>query len=425
MDYQDKNAETIDRWIDEGWEWGIPISHEEYVKAQQGDWGVLLTPTKPVPKEWFGDLKGKRVLGLASGGGQQMPIFAALGAVCTVFDYSPRQLESERLVAEREGYPIEIIRGDMTKPLPFEDGSFDLIFHPVSNCYVREVKPVFKECFRILAPGGALLSGLDNGINFLFLEEDKRDELSYFPFDPVANPRQREQLEEADDGFQFSHTMEEQIGGQLEAGFRLTHLYEDTNGAGTFHEHNIPCFLATRAVKENSGMEPDIQRVDCYNDPRFSRKVLCQHGAFLVDGEPYEVEILDRDSAVIRGARPELYSGVIEDFRFFAGHISRFYNSTGELIQEFEPVELFSVKLDAVQPSQFYVDEEKLAAAVELGIDKALAFTTSADDVLHSFAEEARNRGVFSPYDLPVIPHGEYEVKWNQFCDEFFAKRGE
>lgn len=97
MEYQDKNAETIDRWIEEGWEWGIPISHEEYEKAQEGDWGVLLTPTKPVPKEWFGSLKGKRILGLASGGGQQMPIFAALGAFCTVFDYSLRQLESERL----------------------------------------------------------------------------------------------------------------------------------------------------------------------------------------------------------------------------------------------------------------------------------------------------------------------------------------
>ena len=48
---------------------------------------------------------------------------------------------------------------------------------------------------------------------------------------------------------QFSHTLEEQLGGQLEAGFRLTHLYEDTNGTGRLHEMNIPCFLATRAVK--------------------------------------------------------------------------------------------------------------------------------------------------------------------------------
>lgn len=248
--YQDINAETIDRWVEEGWEWGKAISHEEYVNACNGQWDVLLTPTKPVPKEWFGSLKGKRLLGLASGGGQQMPIFTAAGAVCTVLDYSPKQLESERMVADREGYDINIIRGDMTKPLPFEDDSFDLIFHPVSNCYVQEVKSIFKECYRVLKHGGVLLCGLDNGINFLFVNEDDRSELCVFPFDPLKNPEQRAQLEKDDDGMQFSHTMEEQIGGQLEAGFRLTHLYEDTNGAGTLHEHNIPCYLATRAIKE-------------------------------------------------------------------------------------------------------------------------------------------------------------------------------
>lgn len=48
---------------------------------------------------------------------------------------------------------------------------------------------------------------------------------------------------------QFSHTLEEQIGGQLKAGFTLTDLYEDTNGAGYLHEMNIPSFIATRAVK--------------------------------------------------------------------------------------------------------------------------------------------------------------------------------
>ena len=33
MDYTDINAETIDRWIDEGWEWGVPVTHEEYEDA--------------------------------------------------------------------------------------------------------------------------------------------------------------------------------------------------------------------------------------------------------------------------------------------------------------------------------------------------------------------------------------------------------
>ena len=130
MRYQDINADTVDRWVREGWEWGRPISHETYMKALGGEWDVYLTPTKPVPHAWFGEMKGAKILGLASGGGQQMPIFAALGAECTVLDYSPMQIESEKAVAAREGYSIRIIRADMTQPLPFEDGEFDIVFHP-------------------------------------------------------------------------------------------------------------------------------------------------------------------------------------------------------------------------------------------------------------------------------------------------------
>lgn len=246
--YQDINAETIDRWILEGWEWGKPISHETYEKAEHGEWDVFLTPTKPVPHEWLGELRGKRILGLASGGGQQMPIFAALGAVCTVLDYSSLQLESERLVAEREKYAIRIIRGDMTKRLPFEDEEFDLVFHPVSNCYAEEVRPIWKECFRVLKPGGVLLAGTDHYINYIVDSEEKQI-LNTLPFNPLRNPEQRKLLEAEDAGMQFSHSLEEQIGGQLEAGFRLLSLYEDTNGEGRLHEMNIPTFLAMRSQK--------------------------------------------------------------------------------------------------------------------------------------------------------------------------------
>ena len=249
MDYQDINAATIDRWVEEGWEWGKPVSHEEFANAKKGKWDVVLTPTIPVPHEWFGELKGKKLLGLASGGGQQMPIFAALGAECTVLDYSPKQLENERMVAEREGYDINIIRADMTKPLPFEDESFDIIFHPVSNCYIADVLPVWKECFRVLKKGGALLAGVDNGLNFVF-DLDEKTFRFRLPFNPLENEEHRKFLEQENDGMQFSHTIDEQIGGQLAAGFRLTNIYGDTNGRGNLHDHNIHTFWATRAVKE-------------------------------------------------------------------------------------------------------------------------------------------------------------------------------
>lgn len=248
MDYQKINSEIISRWCREGWEWGQPIDHETYDKAKQGQWGVYLTPTKFVPKNWFGDLAGKKVLGLASGGGQQMPIFSALGAQCTVLDYSTEQCNSERVVAQREGYHIEIIQADMTKPLPFPNETFDIIFHPVSNCYVEKVEGIFKECYRILKKGGIFLGGYDIGINYLF-DEDEREVNYALPFNPLKDPKLYEDSMKNDWGIQFSHTLEEQLGGQLKAGFQLTDLYEDTNGAGRLHEHNVPSFVATRCIK--------------------------------------------------------------------------------------------------------------------------------------------------------------------------------
>jgi SAM-dependent methyltransferase len=256
FDYQQENAETIDRWVSEGWEWGRPVTHEQFAAAQKGDWDIVLTPTKPVPRSWFeglptpdGGLTGARVLGLASGGGQQMPILTAAGAVCTVLDYSPAQLESERQMAGRESYAITCVRADMTKPLPLPDASFDLVVNPVSMCYIREIEPVFREISRILRPGGVVLTGQDSGINYIVDDAEERI-IRGLPYDPVADPKLLEQARADDDGVQFSHTAGEEISAVLHAGLRVTDVFEDTNGDGRLDRLGIPSFLAIRAVKE-------------------------------------------------------------------------------------------------------------------------------------------------------------------------------
>ena len=253
MSYTDINSKAIDSWAENGWEWGIPITHEEFLRARQGDWSVYLTPCVPVPKDWFLPLDGCRLLGLASGGAQQMPVFAALGADCTVLDYSEKQLENERMVAARESYEIEIIKADMTKRLPFDDNVFDLIFHPVSNCYIEDVQHVWDECFRVLKKGGVLLAGFGNGISYLF--EDKRplkvvNKLPYNPLHMSEKERQRA-IKDCGGTMQFSHTMEEQVGGQLKAGLCLTHLHEDHDRPDEEAEISkyIPTYVLTRAIK--------------------------------------------------------------------------------------------------------------------------------------------------------------------------------
>ena len=191
------------------------------------------------------------MLGLASGGGQQMPVFSKLGAKCTIFDYSDKQLDADRMVAEREGYSIEIVKGDMSKTLPFEDEIFDIIFHPVSNSYVEDVYHIWNECYRVLKKGGRLLAGMDNGINYLFEEDEPLKVVNPLPFNPLKMSEEKRKAMIANgDGVQFSHTLDEQIGGQLKAGFILKDLYEDRdreggNEIGKYY----PQYFATFAMK--------------------------------------------------------------------------------------------------------------------------------------------------------------------------------
>nr|WP_245580675.1 methyltransferase domain-containing protein [Brachyspira alvinipulli] len=159
---------------------------------------------------------------------------------------------SDLLVAKRENYKIETVKADMTKTFPFSNETFDLIFHPVSNCYIEDVMHVWKECFRVLKKGGILMSGLDNGINFLFEENSENEkEIKYkLPFNPLKDNNLLNNAIKNNDGIQFSHTIEEQIRGQLKVGFKLEDIYEDTNGYGILHEYNIPTFWATLSVKQ-------------------------------------------------------------------------------------------------------------------------------------------------------------------------------
>lgn len=246
--YQDINARVIGSWVAEGWEWGSPIDHETFLRARQGDWQVLLTPTIPAPASWWPPLAGAEVLGLACGGAQQMPILTAAGASCTVLDYTPAQLESERMVAEREGYHIDIVQADMTKILPFPEEYFDVVVNPVSLCYVREVEPIFREAARVLRPGGVLLAGFDTGFNYVVDDAEERI-VRGLPYDPLDDPSLLEQDDVEEVGVQFSHTTGELLRALLRAGFVIDDAYDDINGEGRLSELGIPTMLAVRAHK--------------------------------------------------------------------------------------------------------------------------------------------------------------------------------
>lgn len=237
--------------------WTRPVSPEEVARARQGDWSVVLTPNIPVSRDWFGELAGKDVLGLASGGGQQGPILAAAGARVTVFDASQRQLAQDAAVATRDGLSITTRQGFMHDLSAFADASFDLIFHPVSNCFAPEILPVWRECYRVLRPGGVLLAGFMNPMVYIFdAAAEDRGELIVkhaLPYADITDlPADELQRRLArDHTVEFSHTLEAQIGGQLLAGFVLTHMFEDRDGGApaTGRSRYFPTCMATRGIK--------------------------------------------------------------------------------------------------------------------------------------------------------------------------------
>ncbi|MFE4570915.1 class I SAM-dependent methyltransferase [Paenibacillus chitinolyticus] len=234
--------------------WTVPVSSEDIQQAKAGNWSIVVTSVKPVPKAWFPELPGKKVLCLASGGGQQGPILAAAGADVTVLDFSESQLEQDALVAKRDELSIRTVLGSMTDLSMFDADSFDLIVHPVSNLYVPEIQPIWQEAFRVLKPGGSLISGFMNPVFYLFdwdLQEEGvlqvKHSIPYLELDYSTE----EEIAKNRIPLEFGHTLEQQLQGQIDAGFLIAGFYEDTFGGEKLLDRYTNSFMATRAVKPN------------------------------------------------------------------------------------------------------------------------------------------------------------------------------
>lgn len=198
-----------------------------------------------------------------------------------------------------------------------------------------------------------------------------------------------------------------------------------------------------------------VERVHTYSDARFSETSLLQHGCFLVDDNPYEVEIISGTEAIVRGKRIELFKDVIDEFRLYAPFITNFYDRKHHLVAQYSSVEKFLISLDSIQPSQFYVDKDKVDALSHIldDVNKIIVPVIPYGDRYisldgHSrlyyawmkeweavwgiidnddnswvdfFVEEAQKRKIFEISDMKVLSHEEYEEKWNRYCEMYFT----
>lgn len=250
------NQKAWDKKVEDGVVYTKPVSSETIEKAKAGEWEITVTTERPVPGSWFpSSLKGIKVLCLASGGGQQGPVLAAAGADVSVVDISDMQLEQDRFVAEREGLYLDAIQGDMSDLYFFEDGSFDLIIQPVSNVFVENILPVWKETYRVLKNGGTLIAGFTNPLLYLFDDDQEEkgilDVKHSIPFSGLTSISEEKLQRHVENNLtvEFGHTLEDQIQGQIDAGYAITGFYEDDFGGKRLIDNYIKTFIATKAVK--------------------------------------------------------------------------------------------------------------------------------------------------------------------------------
>ena len=132
---------------------------------------------------------------------------------------------------------------------------FELIFHPVSNIFTPHLRPIWQESFRVLAPGSVLLAGLSNPLSYIFdyelMEQQQRLEVRHsIPYSDIGSlpPDALQRYLDSGVPLEYGHSLEDQIGGQLRAGFHLTGFYEDIDPDSILNRY-ISTYIATRAIK--------------------------------------------------------------------------------------------------------------------------------------------------------------------------------
>lgn len=254
IDISRHNAMSWDKEALRGSKWTKPLNSMEIEKAKRGYCKLFLTPSREVPPEWLEGIANKKVLCLGGGGGQQSAILALLGADVTVVDISKEQLENDKFIAKTYNLNITTIQGDMRNLFFLDSDSFHLIIHPISNIFVDDILPVWKECHRILKTNGVLISGIINSLLYLFDFEDDcspltvKHSIPYSTIDSICDEELENYLQE-NLPLEFSHTLEEQIQGQIDAGFSITGFLEDNSGGQYILDKYINSYILVRAEK--------------------------------------------------------------------------------------------------------------------------------------------------------------------------------
>ncbi|MEP7213438.1 MAG: class I SAM-dependent methyltransferase [Acidobacteriota bacterium] len=228
------------------------------------------------PDGRLGEIAGKDVLCLASGGGQQSAAFAILGARVTVLDLSLEQVKRDREAAEHYGLQIKAFHGDMRDMSCFGEASFDIVFQPYSINFVPGPGDVFRGVARLMRVGGRyqvtfanpFVAGIQqagwngNGysLNSPYIEG------AVISYDDQEWVYRRDKTGSVPPPIEYRHTLGAVLNGLIDSGFSLLHLsdnlnmHPDPNAAPGSWEHQVayaPPWLSVWAL-----YRPDLLEIE-------------------------------------------------------------------------------------------------------------------------------------------------------------------
>ncbi len=215
--------------------WTIPAGKDEIERARSGEISVRLTPDKSVPLSWLEGMKKKRVLLLASAGGQQTPLLSAYGADVISVDISEEMVRRDNETLEKYGLKGKAVISDMRDLRKIESKSIDYVFSAHSINFISSLDGLYSEVARVLKKGGTFMFGAANPVLYIFDEkkaERKKLRVKYtLPFSDEKSRSEKElkRMIEKKDTFESSHTLESIISPLLDAGFVLTSFYSDSS----------------------------------------------------------------------------------------------------------------------------------------------------------------------------------------------------
>ena len=184
------------------------------------------------------DVAGKKVLCLASGGGQDSVTFGLLGAEVTVLDLSDVQLSRDREAAAHHGLEVVALQGDMRDLSAFPANTFDVVWQPYSVNFVPSVEPVYAEVARVLKPGCIYYMQFANPFTHSVDDEawdgkayplnrpylDGEDQIKYFPHWDVG--QEDGSSVKVDSPHEFRHNLSTVLNTMAQNGFVFLHLQE-------------------------------------------------------------------------------------------------------------------------------------------------------------------------------------------------------